>query len=243
MINQYNLLNKKIFCALDTTDLDEAIHLASKLVNIIGGVKLGMEFFAAQGPKGIEKIAKIGIPIFIDVKYYDIPRTVARAIYSMMKLGIHIINVHALGGLEMMKRAADSARESCIKSGLPTPYITAVTILTTMQSYNLTEIGISESIKESVVKLACLAQKASLDGVICSAHENISIRDACGENFKLINPGIRPIWSNPDEQKRIVTPSKAISLKSDIMIIGRPITQSDDPIKTVNRIISDINNH
>ena len=225
----------RIFCAIDTTDLDHAIDLASKLSGVIGGAKLGKEFFAAHGPQGVQAVAKVGMPIFLDVKYHDIPNTVAGAIRAVTPMGLKIVNVHAAGGIEMMKRAGEAARETAAKAGVDAPWVIAVTILTSMDQHDLDDVGLKGPIDERVVKLAELTQKAGLDGVVCSAREITSVRAACGPDFKLITPGIRPAWAASNDQKRVVTPADAVAMGSDVLVIGRPITKADDPVDAADR--------
>ena len=230
----------RIFCAIDTTDLDHAIDLASKLSGVIGGAKLGKEFFAAHGPQGVQAVAKVGMPIFLDVKYHDIPNTVAGAIRAVTPTGLKIVNVHAAGGIEMMKRAGEAARETAAKAGVDAPWVIAVTILTSMDQHDLDDVGLKGPIDERVVKLAELTQKAGLDGVVCSAREITSVRAACGPDFKLITPGIRPAWAASNDQKRVVTPADAVAMGSDVLVIGRPITKADDPVDTARRIVAEV---
>ncbi|WP_430471511.1 orotidine-5'-phosphate decarboxylase [Thalassospira lucentensis] len=230
----------RIFCAIDTTDLDHAIDLASKLSGVIGGAKLGKEFFAAHGPQGVQAVAKVGMPIFLDVKYHDIPNTVAGAIRAVTPMGLKIVNVHAAGGIEMMKRAGEAARETAAKAGVDAPWVIAVTILTSMDQHDLDDVGLKGPIDERVVKLAELTQKAGLDGVVCSAREITSVRAACGPDFKLITPGIRPAWAASNDQKRVVTPADAVAMGSDVLVIGRPITKADDPVDTARRIVAEV---
>ncbi|WP_412777587.1 orotidine-5'-phosphate decarboxylase [Thalassospira lucentensis] len=230
----------RIFCAIDTTDLDHAIDLASKLSGVIGGAKLGKEFFAAHGPQGVQAVAKVGMPIFLDVKYHDIPNTVAGAIRAVTPMGLKIVNVHAAGGIEMMKRAGEAARETAAKVGVDAPWVIAVTILTSMDQHDLDDVGLKGPIDERVVKLAELTQKSGLDGVVCSAREITSVRAACGPDFKLITPGIRPAWAASNDQKRVVTPADAVAMGSDVLVIGRPITKADDPVDAARRIVAEV---
>ncbi|MBV17648.1 MAG: orotidine-5'-phosphate decarboxylase [Thalassospira sp.] len=230
----------RIFCAIDTTDLDHAIDLASKLSGVIGGAKLGKEFFAAHGPQGVQAVAKVGMPIFLDVKYHDIPNTVAGAIRAVTPMGLKIVNVHAAGGIEMMKRAGEAARETAAKAGVEAPWVIAVTILTSMDQHDLDDVGLKGPIDERVVKLAELTQKSGLDGVVCSAREITSVRAACGPDFKLITPGIRPAWAASNDQKRVVTPADAVAMGSDVLVIGRPITKADDPVDAARRIVAEV---
>lgn len=230
----------RIYCAFDTTDLEYAVSLAGQLKGVIGGAKLGKEFFAAHGPSGVRAVAKAGLPVFLDVKYHDIPNTVAGAIRAVTPLGIKIVNVHAAGGREMMKRAAEAARETALKAGVVAPWVIAVTVLTSLDENDLDEIGLKGPVSDRVVKMAELAQKSDMDGIVCSAQEISLVRAACGPDFKLITPGIRPQWASSDDQKRIVTPHDAVVSGSDVLVIGRPITKAEDPVEAAKRIVAEL---
>lgn len=222
----------RIFVALDTTDLNRAIYLASQLVGIVGGVKMGKEFLTVHGIDGVRKVAKCGMPIFLDTKFHDIPNTVASSIRAILPLNPFVVNVHASGGSAMM-RAAQSAVE---EAGKNRPLLIAVTVLTSMKDEDLVEIGMKIPTKDQVVDLALLTQKSGLDGIVCSPLEISAVRKACGPDFKLIVPGIRPKWSSDDDQKRTTTPSDAIKLGADYLVIGRPITGAENPIEAAQKI-------
>jgi orotidine-5'-phosphate decarboxylase len=222
----------RIFVALDTTDLDRATHLANQLVGMVGGVKMGKEFLTVHGLEGIRKVAKCGMPVFLDTKFHDIPNTVASAIRAVLPLSPFVVNVHASGGSAMM-RAAQSAVEEAEKNR---PLLIAVTVLTSMTDEDLAEIGMQGPTEDRVVALAKLTQKSGLDGIVCSPLEIRAVRKACGPNFKLMVPGIRPAWSSDDDQKRTTTPSIAIKLGADYLVIGRPITAAKNPIEAAQKI-------
>ena len=214
-----------IFCALDTTDVARATDLARSLKGTVGGVKIGMEFFNAHGPKGYADVAKAGLPIFLDLKLHDIPNTVAGGIRAVLPLKPAIVNVHAAGGLAMMRAAADAAKEA----GRERPLIIAVTMLTSLDASDLTDTGVTGTPADHVLRLAHLAAKAGLDGIVCSAHEIERLRRELDPAFKLIVPGIRPLGSDIADQKRIMTPPEALSLGADVLVIGRPITGAQNP--------------
>ncbi len=214
-----------IFCALDTTDVARAVMLAQSLKGTVGGVKIGMEFFNANGPTGYAEVAKAGLPIFLDLKLHDIPNTVAGGIRAVLPLKPAIVNVHAAGGLTMMKAAADAAAEA----GSERPLVIAVTMLTSLDADDLTDTGVTGTPADHVLRLAHLAAKAGLDGIVCSAHEIERLRAELGPDFKLIVPGIRPAGSDVADQKRIMTPPQALSLGADVLVIGRPITNAVNP--------------
>lgn len=225
---------ERIYVALDTMDVDYAVDLARKLKGLVGGMKVGKEFFTANGPQGVGKITEVGMPVFLDLKFHDIPNTVAGAIRASGKTGAQIVNVHAQGGPVMMKAAAEAGKEANI------PMTIAVTILTAMDQDDLTAIGVMDPIEDQVVRLAKLTQDSGLQGVVCSAKEIAPIRKACGPDFKLIVPGIRPDWAAKGDQKRVMTPRDAVKAGADILVIGRPITQAADPVEAAQKIAAEL---
>jgi len=228
----------RIFVALDTTDADEAVAMAEKLNGLVGGVKMGKEFFTAHGPSEVNRISANGMPVFLDLKYHDIPNTVAGAIRAASKMKPFMVNVHAMGGTAMMRAAASAAAEA----GDDKPLLIAVTVLTSLGDEDLNAMGIAGSAEEQVIRLAKLTQDCGLDGVVCSAREVTALRKACGENFKLVVPGIRPTWASSDDQKRVVTPSDAIKMGADYLVIGRPITSASDPVEAAKKIAAELSN-
>ncbi len=224
--------------AIDTTDVDRARGLAAGLAGAVGGVKLGKEFFTANGPDGVKRVTETGLPLFLDLKFHDIPNTVAGAMRAAMPLNPFMVNVHASGGPAMMAAAAEALTEAAGNG--PRPLLLGVTVLTSLSDDDLVQIGIDTKIKEQVARLARLAQASGLDGVVCSAHEIKIIRSICGPDFVLVAPGIRPEWSVKDDQKRVVTPRDAIDLGADYLVIGRPITQADDSVEAARRIADDL---
>ena len=225
-----------IMLALDTSSLDEAKSLASKLKDHIGGIKLGMEFFNSFGPSGIKAIKEFNIPIFLDLKLHDIPITVYKTITTLLALEPAIINVHASGGKEMMLAASKALKDS----GNKNTKIIAVTILTSLDDNDLHEIGFSGTSNELVLKQAILAKESGLDGIVCSAKEISTIRENIGTNFMLVVPGIRPEKDNANDQKRIMTPKEAILLGADLLVIGRPITKARDQILASKEILEQL---
>lgn len=224
----------KIIVAVDKTDLKEAKNLISQVKDSVGVIKLGLEFFVANGPNAVKEIAK-NQDVFLDLKLHDIPNTVAKATQNAASLNVRMITIHTLGGFLMMKAAADSIKK--IKNR---PLILGVTVLTSMENKDLKDIGIKNKTEKQVVKLASLAKKAGLDGVICSPHEIKILRKELGKNFKLVVPGIRPSGSGKGDQKRVMTPKEAIKKGADYIVIGRPITESSNPKKSAKEIIESI---
>ncbi len=226
----------RIFVALDTTDVATAVSLAEKLRDWVGGVKMGKEFFTANGPQGVAEVSKVGMPVFLDLKWHDIPNTVAAAVRASQPLNPLFVNVHASGGAVMMQKAAEAAAEG----GANRSKVLGVTVLTSMGKDDLEGIGVECSILDQVVRLARLAKASGLDGVVCSAKEITAIREACGPDFALMVPGIRPSWAATGDQKRIMTPSDAVAAGADYLVIGRPITQADDPVEAAKKIAEEL---
>lgn len=219
------ITDNPVFCALDTTELGRALALARDLDGHVGGIKLGMEFFNAHGPSGYHALAETGLPVFLDLKLHDIPNTVAGGIRAVLPLRPAIVNVHAAGGAAMMRAAADAAAEA----GDARPLVIAVTMLTSLDESDLADTGVTGTPADHVRRLAGLAARSGLDGVVCSAHEIETLRRDLGPDFKLIVPGIRPEGAALADQKRVMTPARALELGADILVIGRPITGADSP--------------
>jgi orotidine-5'-phosphate decarboxylase len=230
----------RIFCALDTTDIAHAVKLADQLKGIIGGVKLGLEFFMANGADGFKSVAETGMPIFLDLKFHDIPNTVAGAIRSVAPLAPKIMTIHTQGGPEMMRRAAETAKEEAEKHNCEKPWVVGVTILTSLDKNDITATGLSGSVPDAVERLGVLAEKSQLDGVVCSPMEIDLLRRTTSKNFKLVVPGIRPVGSAAGDQKRVMTPKNAVDAGADVLVIGRPITQTPNPIEAAKNIVDSL---
>lgn len=233
--------HNKIFVPLDTRDLKQALGWARGLRGLVGGMKIGKEFFTALGPQGAQTIVDEGIPLFLDLKFHDIPNTVAGAVRAALPLKPFILNVHAAGGRMMMEAARDAAGDEAANLGLTRPLVLAVTVLTSLDDGDLDDIGVAGSSLDQVQRLAGLAQSSGLDGVVCSAAEIEALRRQCGPEFKLLTPGIRPAWAAAGDQKRVVTPADAVRRGSDFLVIGRPITGADDPAAAARRIADELN--
>ena len=226
----------RIFVALDTTELDYAVYLANQLVGMVGGIKMGKEFLTVHGLEGVRKVAKCGMRVFLDTKFHDIPNTVASAIRATLPLNPFVINIHASGGSTMMRAAQRAVEEA----GDNRPLLIAVTVLTSMKDEDLDEIGMHGPTEDRVLALARLTQQSGLDGIVCSPLEITAVRKACGPNFKLMVPGIRPKLASDNDQKRVTTPSEAIKLGADYLVIGRPITKAVDPLKAAQKIAAEL---
>ncbi len=234
-------LKTPVFCALDTPDLAHATSLAAKVADAIGGFKLGLEFFTAQGPKGVAQIQKASdLPVFLDLKLNDIPNTVAGAVRAIAPLGAFMITVHTNGGRAMMEAAAEAASEAAYDVVKARPLIVGVTVLTSFDGDDLSEVGVESSVADQVRRMAELAKRSGLDGIVCSPREVAMLRNDLGEGFKLVTPGVRPEWASNDDQKRIMTPLEAVSSGADYLVIGRPITAAQDPASAAARIAAEL---
>lgn len=227
--------------ALDTPDLNSALKLAIALKDKVGGIKVGMEFFNANGPSAVKQIIALGMPVFIDLKLSDIPNTVAAGLTSLLSLNAFMLNIHVLGGRAMMEAAVNAVNQA-ESLGYNRPLLIGVTIVTSMEDADMQELGINNQASEQVIHLAKLAKDCGLDGVVCSSHEIAGIKQACGDAFKTIVPGIRPKGVIAHDQKRVMTPSEAIKQGADYLVVGRPITQAPNPKDMASDIWQSIRN-
>ena len=226
-----------ILVALDVESSDRAIALADQLRGSVGGFKIGKQLFTAAGPDMVRELTSRGDRVFLDLKFHDIPNTVAGAVQSAVATGAWMVNVHASGGSAMMKAAAEAARTTAATLGRPRPLVIAVTVLTSMDNEGLAEIGVTRPMLDHVVHLARLARASGLDGVVASPQEVRAIRAACGSDFQIVTPGIRPAeQQGKDDQARTLTPAQAIAAGSSYLVIGRPITAAPDPRKAAEAI-------
>jgi orotidine-5'-phosphate decarboxylase len=232
---------KEAICiALDVPHEETALNLVDSLKDHVGFFKVGMQLFYQYGPSLVNQIRAKGVKIFLDLKFYDIPNTVKNAVIASVRMNVNMINVHASGGLAMMQQAVEGAKEIAYKENRPIPDILGVTILTSMTQDTLThELHWPGTIKTKVCELAQLSKKAGLDGVVASPLEVEWIRAVCGKDFKIITPGIRPIWAASNDQKRVMSPLKAINAGANIIVIGRPVIQADDPVDAVERLFEE----
>lgn len=224
-----NNLNEKIIVALDVDSRERALQLASDLQGSGCWLKLGLELYAREGLNLVDRFKGMGFNIFLDLKLHDIPTTVEKTLRVLTCSGVDMVNVHCSGGYEMMARAAEVCRRAGKK-------IIGVTVLTSMGNKELVTIGVTADAQEQVLTLAKLAQKAGLDGVVSSAQEATVLRAQCGEDFLLVTPGIRPAWSEQNDQVRILTPAKAIAAGSAYLVVGRPITMADNPREALAKL-------
>jgi orotidine-5'-phosphate decarboxylase len=221
-----------VFCALDTVDLRQALDWARAVKPYVGGLKIGMEFFNANGPEGVKAVVALGLPVFADLKLHDIPNTVAGGVRGIAPLGVAMLNIHTSGGFAMMRAAAEEAR----KAGAKRMKILGVTILTSLDQQDLRAVGMTGTPEDQVLRLAQLAKDAGLDGVVCGSHEIAPLRATLGREFMLVVPGIRPAGAALVDQKRVMTPFEARALGADILVVGRPITAASDPAAAARAI-------
>ena len=224
-----------VFVAIDTTDLEYARALAARLKPHIGGLKLGLEFFSAHGPSGVRAFSGLDLPIFLDLKFHDIPNTVAGAVRAAAGLGVDILNVHAAGGPAMLKAAADAAG-----AVNPKTKVIAVTVLTSLAESDLDLVGQRGPAADQVMRLATLTRDCGLHGVVCSAHEIVALRARLGPDFLLVVPGIRPKGADLGDQQRVMGPKEALDAGASLLVIGRPITAAPDPVEAARAIAASI---
>lgn len=222
-----------VFVAIDTPDLDQAVTLARTLIGLVGGVKLGLEFFTANGPAGVREIAGLGLPVFLDLKLHDIPNTVAGAVKSLSSLNPAILTVHAAGGRAMLEAAKAAAPPGC--------KVVAVTVLTSLDSRDLEAAGVSGTPAEQVERLAALARTSGLDGIVCSGAEVGAARAAWPKGFFVV-PGVRPAGGDVGDQKRVVTPGQALADGASVLVVGRPITAAADPAEAARSLLPSLSN-
>jgi orotidine-5'-phosphate decarboxylase len=232
----------KIFCAIDTTDAELATGLAMRLNGVVGGLKLGLEYFAALGPEGVRDIRRAAkeSKLFLDLKLHDIPNTVAGAVKAAVHCDVDFLTVHTSGGRDMMKAAADAAREEAEKTGYTTPLLLGVTVLTSLDSGALEAVGQGGAVDRQVLRLAALAQETGLRGLVCSPHEVALLRRELGPGMLLVVPGIRPASAATGDQKRVMTPEQAAQAGADWLVIGRPITEAKDPEDAAREIMDSL---
>lgn len=235
-------MRDRVFVALDVESLEEAARLLDRLEDAVSGVKIGSQLFTSAGPAAVELAHKRGHRVFLDLKFHDIPNTVAGAVRSAARLGVYMLNVHASGGAQMMRAAAESAAQAARDFGVARPVCLGVTVLTSLDRRALeTEVGVTASIDGHVLRLADAARQAGLDGCVASPQEIRRIRLALGARFAIVTPGIRPAsTAAADDQKRVATPRAALEAGADYLVVGRPITAAPDPKAAAAAIIAEL---
>jgi orotidine-5'-phosphate decarboxylase len=231
---------QRLIFALDVDSFEEAQKWVSLLSGRVGVFKVGKQLFTRCGPDIVRMIRAAGGEVFLDLKFHDIPHTVAMAALEASRLDVKMFNVHALGGLAMMRRTVAAVRDRFAADPARRPLLLAVTLLTSSDEATLREIGIERPVEEMVVRLAGLAREAGMDGVVASPREVEAIRRACGRDFVIVTPGVRPAFAAADDQKRIATPGEAIAAGADYLVVGRPIAKAEDPVAAVGLIVQEM---
>ena len=239
-VSQVTNIRDRIIVALDVKTPGEAREISSELSGRVGAFKIGMQLFTAAGPSIIRELVERGNKVFLDLKFHDIPNTVAKASVEAAKLGVWMFNIHAAGGSEMMRRAVNEVDEACSANGLKRPLMIGVTVLTSSNGETLAEIGVGDAMESQVARLASLAAGSGLDGVVAAPREVVAVRQAVAQKeFTVVTPGIRLTFATDDDQKRVTTLREACALGSDYVVIGRPITQAKDRLAAVEMLIRD----
>ena len=234
-------MKDRLIVALDTDDGEDIDWLSGTLMDIVPWVKIGFQAFSTLGTEAFPWLRSRGHKVFVDLKFHDIPNTVARDVGTMTKHGANMINMHASGGFEMMQTARNSADDAAYEANVPRPILLGVTLLTSIDETGFQRnFGSERQLIKQVVYLAQLAQEAGLDGVVASPLEVEPIRKACGDNFLIVTPGIRPEWAETGDQRRITTPAEAIRRGADYIVVGRPIIEADDPLEATEMILDEM---
>ena len=233
---------ERLLVALDVETGERALELASVLKDLAGGFKVGTRLFTLEGPGLVSELTRRGARVFLDLKFHDIPNTVAQAVESAVQTGAWIINVHAAGGVPMMQGAVKAGRETAQRLGQPPPLLIAVTVLTSMNDQVLRDIGVQRSMLDQVVALAKMTRDAGMDGVVASPHETAAIRRACGDGFLIVTPGIRgaSAQATPDDQARTTGPAEAVRAGASYIVVGRPIIAAADPRAAAEAIVEEL---
>jgi orotidine 5''-phosphate decarboxylase, subfamily 1 len=231
---------ERLIVALDVDTKEKALALAETLHSEVKIFKIGSELFTSCGPDIVAAVKKMGSDIFLDLKFHDIPNTVASAAAAATRLGVAILNVHALGGYDMMKKCAESVAAEAKALNISKPKVIAVTILTSTDEKTLKMIGINDNMETQVLKLAKLAKDASLDGVVASPSEVKLIRRELGQEFVIVTPGVRPAWAAADDQKRFATPQEAVINGATYIVVGRPIIKAPDPLAAAKKVLEEM---
>ena len=233
-------VKQRLIVALDLADPEKARSLATLLAPEVGMLKVGKQLFVNAGPDIVRMIHDLGGEVFLDLKFHDIPNTVASAAVEAARLGVRLFNIHVSGGREMMRQTAAAVEEVCGNEGLRRPSVLGVTVLTSLDGPDLEALGMQGDVRTQVVRMAGMAQEAGLAGVVCSAQEAQEIRAACGEAFLLVTPGIRPAGQQAGDQKRVMTPGDAVAAGIDYIVVGRPITGADDPVDAARSVVAEM---
>ena len=233
-------MRERLIVALDVDNLEQAKELVRLLAHEVGMFKIGKQLFTHAGPQAVRLIQDLGGEIFLDLKFHDIPNTVAKAAIEATRLGVRMFNVHASGSLEMMRTTVNEVERVCRRGKLRRPIMLAVTVLTSLGQEDLQRVGVEHKVADQVVRLALLTKEAGMDGVVASPHEVADIREACGRRFVIVTPGIRPAQARHGDQQRVMTPSDAVRAGVDYIVVGRPILEAKDPVSAARAIVAEM---
>jgi orotidine-5'-phosphate decarboxylase len=240
LVRSRGSMRERLVVALDVDSLNQLRSLVRRLAPEVGMFKVGKQLFTHAGPQAVRLIQELGGEIFLDLKFHDIPNTVAKAAIEATRLGVKMFNVHASGSLEMMRATVKEVRRVCRQERRRRPIMLAVTVLTSLNDDDLKRVGIDGEVADQVVRLASLTKEAGMDGVVASPHEVADIRKACGRRFVIVTPGIRPFDSNRNDQQRVMTPADAIRAGVDYIVVGRPILEAKDPLYAAQQIVAEM---
>lgn len=233
-------MRNPIIVALDVPDIDRARQLVKELAPVVGAFKVGKELFVATGPELVREIRAAGGSVFLDLKFHDIPNTVAKAVSAAVRLDVQMLTVHTAGGHEMLAAAEEAAQRTAAQQATEPPLVLGVTVLTSMDNENLAEIGVESTVAQQVERMAMLASKCGLRGLVCSPLEIAQLRQVIPSDMKLVTPGIRPDGGGGDDQKRTLTPREAMDAGGDWLVIGRPIYQAENPRQAAESILASL---
>jgi orotidine-5'-phosphate decarboxylase len=233
-------MRDRMIVALDIDSVGQAQELVRLLAADVGMFKIGKQLFTHAGPQAVRLIQELGGEIFLDLKFHDIPNTVAKAAIEATRMGVKMFNVHASGSLEMMRLTVKEVERVCRQEKRRKPIMLAVTVLTSLNQDDLKRVGVDGNVEDQVVRLALLTKEAGMDGVVASPHEVADIRNACGRRFVIVTPGIRPAEASRNDQRRVMTPAGAIRAGVDYIVLGRPILEASDPVAAARAIVADM---
>jgi orotidine-5'-phosphate decarboxylase len=240
LVRSRGSMRERLIVALDVGDLEQVKELVKLLAPQVGMFKVGKQLFTSAGPQAVRLIQELGGEVFLDLKFHDIPNTVAKAGVEATRLGVKMFNVHASGSLGMMRGTVKEVRRICHQQNLRKPIMLAVTVLTSLNQDDLKRVGVDGQMADQVVRLALLTKEAGMDGVVASPHELADIRAACGRRFVIVTPGIRPAESHRNDQHRVMTPAQAVAASVDYIVVGRPILEAKDPVAAAREIVAEM---
>ena len=240
LVRKRGAMRERLIVALDVDTLDQARTLVRMLAGEVGMFKIGKQLFTHAGPQAVRLVQELGGEVFLDLKFHDIPNTVAKAAVEATRLGVKMFNVHASGSLEMMRATVKEVRRVCRQEKRRKPIMLAVTVLTSLNQDDLQRVGVERKVADQVVRLALLTKEAGMDGVVASPHEVADIREACGRRFVIVTPGIRPAAASRNDQQRVMTPRDAVRAGVDYIVVGRPIVEAKDPVTAARAIVAEM---